>query len=348
MRTIDHDAPLSSPEILSPPSVGAANTLSMLRDFRHAGAASSSAAAGVASSAFDAVALGEGARSLVSARALDEAAAAHAPRAAITIQTNAPAGLPHLDPSDPPVVPVLPDGRCLYYCVVAADDARRWLATHTSRGVGIGVERMRADAAAADGVRDRLVQQLRVEGLADVAARLTLSGPDSYPSTDELGPLARALGCQLLLSVGDVQSTTGDGPLLMHIRQCDITDDGGHVAPHFELIQSWCPRRSYLSSFPGTPAARTVDDSPDAQPRSPDRRLAGGEASAAAAPLVPESAQQPGENELPQTVGAPVSPTLAATARLQTDTAQMFRDILEGAAEDTALAEGAGGPPRDE
>ena len=89
---------------------------------------------------------------------------------------NEPSHAPHL-PEELTPVPVPADGLCLYYCVVAARDLRRWRDTHDARGMSRLPGGMASDRQLALQVRDRLVQRLRLQGRDEWADKLLGEGP---------------------------------------------------------------------------------------------------------------------------------------------------------------------------
>jgi len=178
-----------------------------------------------------------------------------------------PVALPVAPPqlaADVPRVPVLPDGRCLYYCVVAGRDTAGWLESHDSAGRPINPLVAADDREAADRLRDRPVAELR-ETVSDAAAdRLLGSGSGAYPGTDELAALSRVIGGSIVVQHGRLQQPFGRGPLMLHVRYFSVLDGADNPSPHFELLQSWMATAAVTASemvvLEGTPTSRGILD----------------------------------------------------------------------------------------
>jgi len=184
---------------------------------------------------------------------------------------NPPEHPPQLTESHPARVPVLADGRCLYYCVAAARDAVEWLATHDERGHP-GVEsRWSLDREAADAVRDGMVAALRAKGDSEEADRLMKPGVEGYPGLEDIPALATSLRGQVVVQSGPTWcEAVGEGPVRLHVAHTISRDGANNVTNHWELVQSW------MAPGPSAPERelfRTIDpiDSTPAPPATDAR-----------------------------------------------------------------------------
>ena len=163
------------------------------------------------------------------------------PNINIPVATASPP--PHLGDDHCGPVAVPPDGLCLYHCATACQDLAAWVATHhPSTGQAFDLRLAASDLTEAWSWRERIVLLAREVGDVKMAQRLSLEGSAGYPDQDALPLLARLLGGQVVLQVGDVQASFGEGPLLLHLLGGISHDGAGHGSGHFAVIQSWLPR----------------------------------------------------------------------------------------------------------
>ena len=155
-----------------------------------------------------------------------------------------PAGPVQLTDEDVARVAVPADGRCLYYCTMAARNAREWLRTHDANGVARSRDRQQSDEQEAERVRRKFIEHLRAKGDVERAERLSKSGSEGYPDQYDVEHLAEFMGGQIILQEATTHVLFGEAPLICHIAVCFVRDGAGHASPHYELIQSWMPLES--------------------------------------------------------------------------------------------------------
>ena len=121
------------------------------------------------------------------------------------------------------IIPVPPDGLCMYHCVYAAGDSY-WM--HLD-GTSTDKQRQWYDAKRARDLRKRFIEFLAGKGLQAVARRLSLEGSRGYPSTDEIQHFAEMLRGRIEmvdLEMPTCPMTTygEEGPILFRIAHQHI------------------------------------------------------------------------------------------------------------------------------
>ncbi len=148
-------------------------------------------------------------------------------------------GPPHLSDNEPFVCPVPPDGRCLYYCALALQDARAWLGTHDDHGRARDADRAEEDTRQAETMRMLVREKALMQGHQATYERLGKESAEGYPGLDEVDLVAAVLGGSLVVQIGEVQVLKGDGPLVGHLHSYVLKDAAGHGCMHWEVFQSW-------------------------------------------------------------------------------------------------------------
>lgn len=139
---------------------------------------------------------------------------------------------------------VPPDGFCLLYCALAAQQPEEWA------NVGRDAHGFIQDKAAelrwknkAFRLRSQIMTLMQKDGL-DVS-RLLLPGAAGYLGDTELPYLARLLGGSIeVVPMLDPEAGIppfGNGPLRMRVGLSLIADGAGHETFHYVLLQSWLP-----------------------------------------------------------------------------------------------------------
>lgn len=213
----------------------------------------------------------------------------------ITVPHTAPVTDAQLSAGDPLQVSVLADGRCFYYAVVAARNAREWIATHDHHGNARSEDRSIGDREDADELKASIATMLREAGQAAQADELDRPGKEGYPSMDCFQYVSKLLGGQVVLQTGDLQVVYGTGPVVAHFWHGITMDGAGHQSDHFELIQSWLPVHTAVASTAASASAASglarpvgaVTSGATAEPAH----------DGAAAPPPEPSQEKPGEEE---------------------------------------------------
>ena len=158
----------------------------------------------------------------------------------ITVPHESPTIVAQLGPDDPVICPVYPDGMCLYYCVLAAQDALEWIRSHDRFGRALDPAHAASDIEKALAIKARLLQVIYKAGALSTHSRLEHGwGPDAYPGLDELKYVSSLIGGQVVCQCGEIQLVSGSGPVLMHVVHHMVRDGQGVSAPHWSLLQSW-------------------------------------------------------------------------------------------------------------
>ena len=146
------------------------------------------------------------------------------------------------DAEGQPYLQVPADGMCMYYCVLACQDAQMWLLNHDSAtGLNKSIPLREVDLVAAAGVRDAVVKTAADLGDVETSRRLSLPGPDGYPATEDWKYIAMMLKGQIVMQTRDIQQCVGDGPLVAHLGFILSRDGAGHESGHYVVYQSWMP-----------------------------------------------------------------------------------------------------------
>ena len=138
------------------------------------------------------------------------------------------------------IIPVPPDGLCMYHCVHAAGDPD-WMKNRHSSGTSYDKQRERADATRAQALRQKIIKFLSEKGLQEAAQRIAIEGNKGYPSTDEMQHLAEMLNEKIELD--DIEdrkcpmTTYGEGgPVLFRIAHQNISQVPSSTCDHWVLI----------------------------------------------------------------------------------------------------------------
>ncbi|CAE7386170.1 PIF1 [Symbiodinium sp. CCMP2592] len=157
------------------------------------------------------------------------------------------AGVPLLPEGAPQPVP--PDGLCLSYACVGAQNPRYLAKMHRDRS-GFVVDEREASRfrTAALNFRAAVAVRARRAARADIATALQ-SG--DWPSEAALHFFAEELGGSLMVTslFSEEKMLFGQGPITVHVLHGVTEPDAdGHSSGHFELLQSWLPADEKPSS----------------------------------------------------------------------------------------------------
>ena len=138
------------------------------------------------------------------------------------------------------IIPVPPDGLCMYHCVHAAGDPD-WMKNRHSSGTSYDKQRERADATRAQALIQKSIKFLSEKGLQEAAQRFAIEGSKGYPSTDEMQHLAEMLNGKIeLVDLEDRRcpmTTYGEGgPVLFRIAHQNISQVPSSTCDHWVLI----------------------------------------------------------------------------------------------------------------
>ena len=184
------------------------------------------------------------------------AEAAAPPLPAPPLQT--PSDLPDLRRRFGTLLPVPPDGLCLFYACAAARMYEEWSQQdRTSAGYAVHQNRQRLERQAAEQVRlelfDRMLEcALLCDNLGDSAGATQLTRriedirEGDMPGDSEHVHIAHIMGGRLqmvALGMADYEPPRwyGEGRHVLTVGWLQSIDDQGHAAGHFELVETRLP-----------------------------------------------------------------------------------------------------------
>ena len=148
------------------------------------------------------------------------------------------------------IIPVPPDGLCLYHVLVAARSIAAWLLGRDVNGWSAAGTTQK-DIKAAKQIRTKIIRLAECIGDNATAKRLRKKGSAGYPGMDEMRYFAHLVNGRIeLYSLMEPEAqlpmvSYGEGDLKLQIGHEDLYNEEGQKSEHFVLLQSFIDEKPH-------------------------------------------------------------------------------------------------------